>query len=57
MHCLRQNGIAADEASHILLLSAETLAAPNNDDNPLLTSDDKDKLEANKLIVEDTQWH
>ena len=55
IHCLKQNGIAADEASHISMLSAETLAAPdNNDNNPFSTSDDKDDLEANELTVEDT---
>ena len=55
----RIDGIAADAASRISLLSAETLAAPDDDDdNPFLTLDeDEDELEANELTVEDTQGH
>ena len=58
IHCLKQKGIAADEASHISLLSAETLAAPDDDDDdPSLTSDYEDELETNELSVEDTHQY
>ena len=46
-------------ASHISLLSAETLAVPDDDDDDpfLALDDDEDELEANELNVEDTQRH
>ena len=56
IHCLKQNGIAADVVSHISQLTAELLAAPyDNDDDPFLPSDDdQDELDTKELTVEDT---
>ena len=48
-----QSRSAADAAFHISQVTAEFLAAPDDDDNnPFLTSgDDEDELEANELAV------
>ena len=56
VHCLNQSEIAADAVLHISQLIAEMLAAPyNNDDDPVLSSDDdQDELETNQRTVEDT---
>ena len=56
--CFKQSGIAADTALCISQLTAEMLAAcDNDDDDPFLSSDDdEDKLETNELIIEDTDW-
>ena len=55
-----QSGTAADTSSHISQLTAEMLAAPdNNDDDPFLSCDDnEDELKPNKLImtVKDMDW-
>ena len=42
IHCLKQSGIAARAASRISQLGAEMLAAPNDDNDPFLTSDDNE---------------
>ena len=39
IHCLKQSGIAAARISQ---LSTEMLAAPDDDDNPFLTSDNNE---------------
>ena len=53
IHCLKQSGIAVHAASRISQLSAEMLAAPDDDDDPFLTWDDN---ETNEITVEDTDW-
>ena len=56
IHSLKQSEIAAKAASRISKLTAEMLAAPNdnNDDRFLSSDDDQDELETNELTVEGT---
>ena len=53
-----QCGIAAHATSCISQLTAKVLeASDDDDDDPFLTLDNnEDKLEANELTVEDTDW-